>query len=197
MILTISMLKERYSDYANPLDKIKRDADEGKLFRLTRGLYEDNRNAEPMFLAAPILSPSYISFEFALSLYGFIPERVYAITSATLMVRKNKTFTNKFGRFTYSDIPLSAYPYGITIMEQNGYAAKVATKEKTLCDCLYKWSVVQSVKDLKILLFEDKRIDEEEFKSLDFKELIELASLYRKRNLELLIKLIKKEYIHE
>ena len=40
MIVTISMLKEKYHDYANPLDKIKRDADKGLLFRLTNGIYE-------------------------------------------------------------------------------------------------------------------------------------------------------------
>ena len=55
MIITTSMLKEKYSDYANPLDKIKRDVDEGKLFRLTRGVYETNKDVNPIFLAASIL----------------------------------------------------------------------------------------------------------------------------------------------
>ena len=44
MIVTTSMLKEKYHDYANPLDKIKRDANKGLLFRLTNGIYETNKN---------------------------------------------------------------------------------------------------------------------------------------------------------
>ena len=197
MIVTTSMLKERYSDYANQLDKIKRDVDSGVLIRLNRGLYETNKNVDPCFLAPAILSPSYLSFDYALSYYGLIPERVVAITSASLKVRKNKTFINDFGRYEFSDIPMSAFSEGLTYIEDGEYAAKIASKEKAICDSLYKWRVVRSIKDLKELLFEDKRIDEEEFSSCDFELMMRLASLYRKTNLDLLIKLIRKEYIHE
>ena len=197
MIITTSMLKEKYHDYVNPLDKIKRDVDEGKLFRLTRGVYETNRDVNPLFLAASILGPSYISFDSALSYYGLIPERVVAITSASLMVRKNKTFNNVFGRFEFSDIPVEAFSSGTTLIESGGYYARIASKQKALCDSLYKWRVVHSVKDLKILLFEDKRIDEEEFEKLDFNELIRLAKLYHKTNLKFLIKFVTKKYLHK
>lgn len=197
MILTSSILKNNYIDYVNPLDKIKRDVAQGKLIRLTRGLYETDRTVDPIFLAGPILSPSYISFEYALAYHGLIPERVVAITSASLQIRKNKTFVNYFGRFEYSDIPSSIFSSGLILIESNGYAFKIASKEKALCDSLYKWRVVKSVKELKKLLFEDKRIDEDEFALLDFAELLKLASLYRKNNLKLLIKLIKKKYKYE
>ena len=73
----------------------------------------------------------------------------------------------------------------------------MATKEKAICDSLYKWRVVHSIKDLKQLLFEDKRIDEDEFKTCDFKLMIRLAKLYKRTNLDLLTKLIRKEYLHE
>ncbi|MCQ2409308.1 MAG: hypothetical protein MJ068_02040 [Clostridia bacterium] len=192
------MLKEKYSIYANPLDKIKRDASDGTIIRLTRGLYETNAHADPVFLAAPILSPSYISFDYALSYYGLIPERVVAVTSASFMQRKNKTFTNYFGRFEFSDIPADLFSEGLTIIyDGDYYGCRIATKEKAICDSLYKWPPVRSIKDLKELMFEDKRIDEEEFGTCDFDELIRLASLYRKNNLNLLIKLIRKEYINE
>ena len=126
-----------------------------------------------------------------------IPERVVAITSASLMVHKNKTFNNIFGRFEFSDIPAEAFASGTTYVYDGEYSARIATKEKAICDSLCKWPVVNSVKDLKILLFEDKRIDEDEFASCDFDKLIGLASLYHKTNLDLLIKLVKKEYKHE
>ena len=197
MIQTISMLKEKYKDYANPIDKIKRDADKGIIIRLNRGLYETNRNVNPAFLAGAILSPSYLSFEYALSYYGLIPERVMAITSASLLMRKNKTYVNEFGRFEYSDIPPQVYPEEVIYIEDGEYANKIATKEKAICDSLYKWRAVTNINELKELLFLDKRIDEDEFASCDFDILLKIASLYKRKNLDLLVKLIKKEYLHE
>lgn len=197
MIITASMLRNKYSDYSNPLDKIKRETDSGILFRLTRGIYETDSGVNPCFLASSILSPSYLSFEWALSYYGLIPEKVVAITSASLGVRKNKTFNNMFGRYEYSDIPSLAFSEGLTYLEQGDYVVKIATKEKAICDSLSKWRVVNSVKSLKELLFIDKRIDEKEFSTCDFVLMMRLASLYKKTNLDMLINLIRKEYSHE
>ena len=197
MIVTASMLKQQYADYSNPLDKIRRDAEKGIIFRLNRGLYETDRNVNPYLLAAPILSPSYLSFDFALSYYGLIPERVAAITSASLGLRKNRTITNVFGRYEYSDIPVSAFSEGLCYLEEGEYIVKIASKEKAICDSLYKWRVVHSVKALKELLFIDKRIDEEEFASCDFILMDRLAALYHRTNLELLMKLIRKEFSYE
>jgi len=197
MIITTSMLKEKYKDYTNPLDKIKRDADRGILIRLNRGIYETNPNVNPCLLASSILSPSYISFEYALSYYGLIPEMVFAITSATLGMRKNITITNAFGRYEYSDIAMKAFSEGLTYLEEGEYMVRIATQEKTICDSLSKWPVVHSIKELKELLFIDKRIDEIGFETCDFKLMTRLAGLYKKTNLNLLIKLIRKEYNYE
>ena len=197
MIISVSMLRERYSDYINPLDKIKREADCGHLFRIARGLYVDDSGVNPCFLASSILSPSYLSFDWALSYYGLIPERVVSITSASLNVRKNKTFINKFARYEYSDIPASVFSEGLTYLEDKEYMVKIAKKEKAICDSLYKWRVVKNLNELKELLFIDKRIDIDEFSTCDFKLMMRLASLYKKTNLDMLIKLIRKEYDHE
>ena len=197
MVITSSMLKKKYSDYANPIDKIKREVDCGNLVRLNRGLYETNRNVDPCFLASSILSPSYLSFDYALSFYGLIPEKVVSITSASLNMRKNKTFINDFGRYEYSDIPAAVFSEGVTYLENGDYITKIASKEKAICDSLCKWRTVQSIRELKILLFVDKRIDVDEFSSCDFQQLIRLAKLYKKTNLDLLIKMIKKEYDYE
>ena len=194
MVTTTSILKQKYSDYSNPLDKIKREVDRGSLIRLNRGLYETNKTVSPYLLAAFILSPSYLSFEWALSYYNLIPERVVSITSASLCMKKNKTFINNFGRYGYRDISTSAFSEGITYLEEGDYIVKIATKEKAICDSLSKWRVVTSIKQLKELLFVDKRIDEDEFLTCDFKLMKRLAALYRKTNLNLLIKLIDREY---
>ena len=134
MVITTSMLKKKYRDYSNPIDKIKRDADSGVIFRLTRGVYEDDANVDPCFLASSILSPSYLSFDWALSYYGLIPEKAISITSASLNIRKNKTFVNRFGRYEYSDIPSKVFSEGLTYLENGDYAVKIATKEKAICD---------------------------------------------------------------
>ena len=197
MVITTSMLKKKYRDYSNPIDKIKRDVDSGVIFRLTRGVYEDDANVDPCLLASSILSPSYLSFDWALSYYGLIPEKAISITSASLNIRKNKTFINRFGRYEYSDIPSKAFSEGLTYLENGDYIVKIATKEKAICDSLCKWRVVRNINDLKELMFIDKRIYEEEFATCDFKSLTRLAALYNKTNLDLLIKLIRKEYDHE
>ena len=197
MVITTSILRNQYKSYSNPLDKIKRDTQNGVIFRLTRGVYETDRNADPCFLASSILSPSYLSFEWALSYYGLIPEKVVAITSASLNVRKNKTFINVFGRFEYSDIPSTVFSEGLTYLENGEYIVKIATKEKAICDSLSKWRVARNISELKELLFLDKRIDEEEFSKSDFRLMSRLASLYNKTNLDLLTKLIRKEYRYE
>ncbi len=197
MIVTTSMLKEKYHDYANPLDKIKRDADKGILIRLTNGIYETDKKTDPCLVASSILSPSYLSFDWALSHYGLIPERVVSITSATFGKRKNKTFENYFGRYEYTDIPTEAFSEGLTYLEDGEYMVKVATKEKAICDSLCKWRAVKNIAELRYLLFIDKRIDENEFDSCDFKLMERLGALYGKTNLKLLIKLIRKEHVNE
>ena len=197
MIVSTSILRNQYKDYANPLDKIKRDADNGLLIRLNRGLYETNKGVNPCLLASSILSPSYLSFDWALSYYGLIPEKVIAITSASMGLRKNKTFVNAFGRYEYGDIPSQVFSEGLNYLEDGEYAVKIATKEKAICDSLCKWRIVHSIKELKELLFVDKRIDESEFEVCNFKLMLRLAGLYKKTNLEYLIKLIRKEYDYE
>ena len=57
--------------------------------------------------------------------------------------------------------------------------------------------MVNNLKELKELLFLDKRIDEDEFNTCDFALLERLAGLYGKTNLKLLKKLIKKEHENE
>ena len=191
------MLLDKYRDYANPMDKIKREAEKGSLIRLTRGIYETDANVSPYLLASSICSPSYLSFEFALSYYGLIPERVYAITSASFRLRKTKTVVNPLGRYTFSDITQAAFPFGVTYIKEGDYVVRIATKEKAICDSLSKWPVVHSVKDLRELLFEDKRIDVDEFASCDFSLMEKLASLYHKKNLKLLVKMIRRDYGYE
>lgn len=67
----------------------------------------------------------------------------------------------------------------------------MASKEKALCDKLYTLSPIKTIKDLKILLFEDLRIDEDMFYRLNKEDILKLALLYHSTNLNLLAKIIK------
>lgn len=185
------ILEKLSRDYKQPNIKLKQMVKKGELVKVIRGLYVDNQNTSPHLLAAAIYGPSYISFEYALSRYGLIPERVQTITSATFKKGKNKTYETPFRAFFYSDIPALAYPHEVTLEEENGMVFQVALPEKALCDTLYKERPVTSVKALRALMFEDLRIDESIFNQLDKDKLFRLAALYTKRNLQLLTKMRK------
>ena len=188
MVFTTQMLIERYRDYANPKAKIKRLANDGELFPLTRGLYETDGSAAGYCLAGAIFGPSYLSFDYALSVYGLIPEAVYSFTSATFDKKKAKTVENHYGRFTYRDIPADAYPFGIIIKEENGYIYQMASPEKALCDKLYAMPPMTSQKELERMLFENLRIDRTEFAKLDADFIQEIGAKYRCNNLKYLTK---------
>ena len=92
MIKTTAMLLEELKGYGSPKSKLARMAERGECFPITRGLYETDRNAPAYLLAGSIYGPSYISFEYALSRYGLIPEAVYAVTCATFEKKKKKKY---------------------------------------------------------------------------------------------------------
>ena len=98
---------------------------------------------------------------------------------------------NAFGVFTYRDIPAAVYSLGVQIREENGYSYQIATPEKALCDKLYALSPVGSIKAMRALLFEDLRVDEEDFWRLDLKDITRLAPLYGATNHKYLVRLIE------
>lgn len=194
MIKTTNELELELKEYANFNTKISRLVRENKLFKIKKGLYETNNNINPFYLSNIIYGPSYISFQTALAYYDMIPERVYVITSATSNKHKSKEYKNEFGTYLYKDVPLAAYPFGIERIEENGYCYFIATKEKALCDMIYEYKPVFSMKEMNELLFEDLRIDEEKFNDLNMELLIKLASLYKTTNHKILINLIRRKY---
>ena len=191
MIYDYSTLKNKYSEYSNLNQKLSIETKKGKLIRIRRGLYSDNLKEDAPIVANVCYGPSYISFEYALYHYGLIPEFVSMYTSACYNKKNNKSYITQNVTFEYRSIPNDAFPYGI-MYEKNemGLRYKIASKEKALCDILYSKYPVRSIKDLKILLFEDLRIDENEFYKLDFNSIIELAPLYHSNSLNTLAKYV-------
>lgn len=191
MIYTTNQLLEKYSNYRNPRDKIKRLNQQGKIIRLIKGVYVDDKNENPFVLATSVYSPSYISFESALSYHGLIPERVYRVTCATCGRGKNKIYNTSLGNYSFRDVPLKAFPFGIQRITRDNSFFYRASPEKALCDRLYMKPPVYSLKQLRQLLFDDRRIEPQEFDALNKKDLYILADYYDKRNLKFLKKRVE------
>lgn len=197
MIKTTAMLLQEYNMYVNPEAKIARLVKSGELSKIIKGLYETDASTPGHYLASIIYGPSYLSFEFALSWYGLIPEAVYVYTSATSIKKKKKQYETPFGVYTYRDVPVSVFPYGTKMYEENGYGFVIASAEKAICDKLYTCSPCANKRELRELLFYDLRIDENAFLNVNLDELLELAGLYHTMNHRLLISLIMEIKRHE
>ena len=194
MIVTAQELKERYAHLSDPVGRIARDVKKGVLFPLVKGVYETDASVYGAHLAQVIYGPSYLSFDYVLYENGLIPEAVYrTFTCATYKKRKSKRYCNSFGIFLYRDVPATVFSLGVQAFEENGYSYQMATKEKALCDKLYTLPPVKSRTEFRALLFDDLRIDEEAFYSMDREALCTLAPLYRATNLYQLEKMIKED----
>ena len=194
MLITFDALAERFRDYTDVKGKIRREVQSGRLVQVARGLYETDPHADGKYLAGAIYGPSYLSFDYALSVHALIPEAIYnTYTSATFQKGKTKRYENAFGTYLYRDVPAAVYPFGVEIKVERGYSWQLASPEKALCDKLYSLSPMYSVKALKELLFDDLRIDEDAFSTLRKDDILQLAPLYRATNLKLLIKLLEEK----
>ncbi len=191
MVKTIDSLLYEYKDYSDIFKKISSEVRKKNLIKLKRGLYETNKEADPFTIANILLSPSYISFETALSYYGMIPEKVFVVKSASFKKNKKKEYKNDFGMFLYQDINSKAYPYDINEIEIDGSKVLIASKEKALLDLLSVISPRNNKKELLNLLFQDLRIDEVIFEELDKEKVIKLCDLYSSKTLQILKKYLE------
>ena len=193
MILTTDMLKIEYKNYADINGKIGRDVRSGRLIPIKRGLYETNADVPGYMLSQYIYAPSYISFDYVLYIHDMIPEAVYkTFGNATIGKQKTKKYTNYFGTYLYRDIPQEVYPLGVRNVQEQGYSYNICTLEKALCDKLYTLNSVNSMQELKKLLFDDLRIDEDKFWAMDREQILSYAPKYGSKNLNLLKKLFEK-----
>lgn len=193
MIKTYLMILDELKNYANPKMKLNRLIKEGKYTKIRKGLYETDKNVAGYLLASSLYGPSYLSFDFALSYYRMIPEAVYVITSATFRKNKTKEYHTDFGDFAYRDVPADAFPYGIRIVNEGEYSFHIATKEKALCDKLYTIEPVKNMGEIKNLLIDNLRIEEDTLLNLKLEELEFLSDLYNCTNIKMLIKYLRRE----
>lgn len=193
MVLQTISLMDQLSSYASPKARLTRMLKSGKLIQVRRGLYVDDPDTPKQALAPLIYGPSYLSFQYALSLYGLIPERVTVLTSASYDKNRDKLFRTPLGEFRYWYLPTGVYPYGLRLEEEQGLAYMIASPEKALCDAVYKIPSITSRKGMESLLLSDWRMEKEALLSLDRGFIGWIAPLYRRHSLLALASWFEKE----
>jgi len=198
-IITHEQLVDIFQEKVNNINaKIAYMIKKGELLRLKKGLYllgESYRNTpiDLISIANQLYVPSYVSFDYALSYYGLIPERVYVITSATMRLKKE--FETPIGRFTYKPVPPQVYALGVDWLYDDVNGGKlIATPEKALCDKIRSDRRIGRLSQQKLdtYLLYDLRIDMERLHDLDVALIAQIAETYHSSNLRNLAKLIDK-----
>lgn len=111
----------------------------GHLILLKRGAYILSNDLRKQslsmgFISNFLLSPSYISLEYALSYYDLIPEAVMVYTSVS--TKKTTKFKTPLGVFDYRSIKEGLF-FGFTKVTDQGQDYFIAYPEKAILDFFY------------------------------------------------------------
>lgn len=181
------------------LNQLQQWRKQGKLLRLKRGLYTLGPQECPggifglskFLIANQLLSPSYVSLEFALSFYGLIPEKAEEVTSVT--TRKTSLFKNDFGVFRFQHIKPVCFVGFLKMLDENQHPILIAEREKALVDFFYLG--LSSIPKLSKDIFEGfYRL--ENLEDLKLRRLIQYTRLFQNRKLNSVISLLQ-EWIRQ
>lgn len=119
---------------------IRRAISKGEIIHLRRGFYclAPRYRRHPLNL--PVLSqrmygPSYVSLETALSIHGWIPEGVRAITCA--VAKRSRIFKTPVGLFTYGRVVCSPFLTEVIQEKSDGDSFFLASPWRALADTVY------------------------------------------------------------
>ncbi len=176
-------------------DKIKHLRESGFIQNLKKGLYLHtspflNNIYSREIIANILLSPSYISFDYALSFYNLIPESVYDVSSAT--TKRSKEFENCTGKYSYKQVKKELYPIGLTIEKSKSGNFLIATKEKALCDKVYytKNVKITNKQEMRDFLIDDLRIDVDELGDCNISIISQYYEISKSKKIALLEKVL-------
>ncbi len=197
-VFTTDMIKPiLQKEYEQPIIKINSMIKKGELIHLKRGVYAlalDYRDHILNIIATANMlhKPSYVSYEYALSYHGLIPERVYTVTSATTY--RSQEYATELGRFSYTKIPLKAYSIGIEWKfdeKDGGYM--IASPEKALCDQVYNDSRAKNIKKNEVMQYleYDLRIEWIDLEKLDTTLIWKISMAYSSSELQVIAASIK------
>ncbi|OGT16289.1 MAG: hypothetical protein A3I12_01125 [Gammaproteobacteria bacterium RIFCSPLOWO2_02_FULL_38_11] len=167
----------------------------GYVIQLKRSCYtlrkEDRQTGlSPYFLSNNLYSPSYISLETALSYYGFIPERVYAITAITS--KKTQRFSNPFGKFIYHHLRPELYDDFVSHQDEFKNYFFIATPERAVIDFFY-FKIRETVNIEKNIFFDSFRL--QGLSILNKKKLKILSKKFNHKKLNNLVTLFIREIL--
>ncbi len=190
----ISSILEK--SFSNVNEKISTLVKNGDLIRLKKGFYVFSkpyrtRPIDLVSVANMLYAPSYVSFDYALSYHGMIPEKVSEITSAT--TKNEKLFDTPIGRFSYKKVTLKAYSLGVDWIYDDADGGRfIATCEKALCDKIKYDRGIGTLTQTSMMeyLRYDLRVDI--VKPLNYELIETVAKAYKSRNLKTLATLVKK-----
>jgi hypothetical protein len=191
-VFDYQQLADCLRSYSKPRDKIRTLLKAGDIVRVKKGIYVFGRayRRSPWsreVLANLIYGPSYISLDYALGYYGFIPERVVAVTSVTLS--RSRRFQTPLGPFVYRRLSRRKYGIGIDqqTVEGDGHFL-IATPAKALADKI--WTdhrfTPRKPQDFGTYLREDLRLNPEPLSIIDRAQLEAIAEQYGSRKVRLL-----------
>ena len=181
---------------------LKRALKSGEVIRIHRGLYclatkYLRRKPDPLVFAQLIHGPSYISLETALSYHGWIPEAVYAITSASM--DRAREFETPFGHFSFTRIPQKVFYTEVTRIEKQdgnepglhaGESFLMASPLKALADYVYAhrvdWTSAGPV-------IESLRVDESALAGINSEVFELLIDNYSSRRVRRFLKGLRKD----
>ncbi len=140
MIPSAVVVREDQAEYQVTRNQLSRWTKNGKLISLRKGMYafhpeEASSAPEILYIANRLYEPSYISMEYALSLYELIPEYVPTVTSVT--TRKTMSFKNELGTFSYQRVVPGAFRGFRQEKQDHNKQVFVAEPEKAVLDFLY------------------------------------------------------------
>jgi predicted transcriptional regulator of viral defense system len=180
-------LTSQLADYASPRVKINALLKKGEIIRIKKGIYipgpKYKRDISRGVLSNLIYGPSYVSFEYALSWYGLIPERVYSMTCACF--KKKKTFNTPLGLFAYNTIPGRAYSVGVELVNEANTQFLMASAEKAMADTLAKSTNIESMGKLEEYLYHEHRMEYDEIQKLNKEQMTAIGNVYKKKNITL------------
>jgi len=168
----------------------------GDIVRVMRGVYvlsdKYRRTKLSKFNLASRIQPcSYITSVSALSYHGWIPERVVVIISAFNKERRLR-YKTPYGEFDYINVATKPYEFltGVFRLTVADKPFLLASPLRALADMVY----IKKLENVNFeYLVESMRIEEENLRTIDIKEVEKLLNVYRAIRVISFLKNIKKE----
>jgi len=200
-VFTYTQLLDLLKDYKKPRDVISTLLKKGYIIRIRKGLYIfdalwQKKKVNPEILASLIYGPSIISSDYALSIYGLIPEEVTTITSIT--TGRSRVYETPVGRFTYEHINLKRFSYSATIQKTDAGSWFISKPLKALADKVWldKRFNPTSPSSYEEYLFDDLRIDETILQGIpgNLDEMLKMNKVYSARKITWLTKFLTEKF---